>query len=94
MFAAQKFCAFQLQHLPDKKRAHDSLYKGQLSPIAVFRELYRDSRSIRGAVGTNSFAFAIEGRRGLGGRVGVADDCCNAAPLMVAAMVSGRGVVE
>jgi hypothetical protein len=78
-----------LQNLPDKKRAHDSLYKGQLSPIAVFRELYRGSRSILGAVGADCFAFAIEGGRSLSGRVGVADGCCNAAPLMVAAMVSG-----
>ena len=78
-----------LQNLPDKKRAHDSLYKGQLSPIAVFNELYRGSRSILGAVGADCFAFAIDGGRSLGGRVGAADDCCSTAPLMVAAIVGG-----
>ena len=74
-----------LQHLPDRKSAHDSLYKGQLSPIAVFKEPYRPSRSILGAVGADCFAFAIDGRRGLGGRLG-ADS--SAEPLIVVAMLS------
>lgn len=69
-------------HLPDKYSAHASLYTGHLSPIAVFKALYKGSRSIRGAVGAEGFLMGAG--RGFEGRVGVADACWRAAPLIVA----------